>query len=294
MTTLRERKAARMEGAHASNTPTAVDSNSYETSDGTVTTGTDANDADATPIVLHPHHGLAHRARVGPNWIQRIFSFIPFILLFFAIFCTISYLQTGTLDYGLARPLARQGISFTHLRHRINRGRIAIAEFLGLRAPSIRKAKPTSPTEGYDGISQTKSQREAAAARSAAQSAGVGLAPGQPGYIPNENGVDEKPLARMKIPKKPKIRDPNSLYLTPAQLAKYDGTDPADPTILLSVYGRLFDVTSGRGFYGPDGGYNNLAARDISRAFATSCFIQNPKNYAYDIRGLTDEQLRVR
>ncbi len=74
---------------------------------------------------------------------------IPFVLLFFAIFCSISYLQTGTFDYGLSRPLAKQGISFKALSTRFNRARIAVQEFIGLRAPRIRKAKAKPNAVSY-------------------------------------------------------------------------------------------------------------------------------------------------
>jgi len=38
--------------------------------------------------------------------------------------------------------------------------------------------------------------------------------------------------------------------ITPDELAKFDGQDPFKP-IYFSVQGRVFDVTSGRDFYGP-------------------------------------------
>jgi hypothetical protein len=39
-----------------------------------------------------------------------------------------------------------------------------------------------------------------------------------------------------------------------------------------SIVGHVFDVSNGRGFYGPGGGYDFFAFRDGSRAYATGDF----------------------
>eukprot|EP00300_Choanocystis_sp_HF-7_P042121 c888_g1_i1.p1 GENE.c888_g1_i1~~c888_g1_i1.p1 ORF type:complete len:115 (-),score=24.26 c888_g1_i1:157-474(-) len=54
---------------------------------------------------------------------------------------------------------------------------------------------------------------------------------------------------------------------TLAELKAYDGKDPSKP-ILVALNGGVFDVTTGRSFYGPGGGYGALAGRDASRALA--------------------------
>jgi len=200
-----------------------------------------------------------------------VLGVLPFVLLFFSIFCGMSLVQTGTFDYGLSKPLgqhlATRGVTWNAMMTRVTRTQVAVQEYLGLRAPRKRKAKAKSrPNQGYGGVSKEASQSSGGSGKHA-------LPP------------------RPKIPKKPTQRDPADLYLTPSQLSKFDGTDPSDPSIFLSVYGRIFDVTSGRQFYGPQGGYRNLAAKDISRGFANNCF-NNPDQH--DVRGLTDEQLRVR
>ncbi|KAI9144305.1 cytochrome b5-like heme/steroid binding domain-containing protein, partial [Paraphysoderma sedebokerense] len=76
--------------------------------------------------------------------------------------------------------------------------------------------------------------------------------------------------------------------LTPEELALYNGTDPTKP-IYLAVIGDVFDVTAGKDYYGPEGGYKFFAGRDAGRAFATGCFESHLTN---DLRGLTDDQIK--
>lgn len=42
-------------------------------------------------------------------------------------------------------------------------------------------------------------------------------------------------------------------------------------TLLLCIFGRIYDVTSGEKFYGKDGKYHIFAGRDATRALATGC-----------------------
>ncbi|EWC47345.1 hypothetical protein DRE_00313 [Drechslerella stenobrocha 248] len=53
---------------------------------------------------------------------------------------------------------------------------------------------------------------------------------------------------------------------TPRMLQKYNGTD--DARILIAVKGTVFDMSSGRMFYGPGAPYNIFAGRDASRGLA--------------------------
>lgn len=63
---------------------------------------------------------------------------------------------------------------------------------------------------------------------------------------------------------------------TPRTLALYDGTGSSDDNkenrILLCINRKVFDVTTGRNFYGPEGPYGNFAGRDASRGMAKQSF----------------------
>ncbi|XP_061963587.1 probable steroid-binding protein 3 [Populus nigra] len=54
---------------------------------------------------------------------------------------------------------------------------------------------------------------------------------------------------------------------TADQLLQYNGTDPSKP-IYVAIKGRVFDVMTGKSFYGPCGSYVMFAGKDASRALA--------------------------
>jgi predicted heme/steroid binding protein len=65
--------------------------------------------------------------------------------------------------------------------------------------------------------------------------------------------------------------------------------DPSIP-IYLAVLGRVFDVTKGMDYYGPEaGGYSGFAGRDGSRAFVTGKF--DDVGLVDDVADMTDDQL---
>jgi len=59
-------------------------------------------------------------------------------------------------------------------------------------------------------------------------------------------------------------------------LKHYRGVE-ADLPVLIALKKRVYDVTRGRGFYGPGGGYHFFSGRDGSRSFVTGCFEESFK-----------------
>ncbi|KAJ2694126.1 Dihydrodipicolinate synthase, partial [Coemansia spiralis] len=51
----------------------------------------------------------------------------------------------------------------------------------------------------------------------------------------------------------------------------YDGRDEATP-VYIGVKGTVYDVSSGRAYYGPGGPYSTFAGRDASRGLAKASF----------------------
>ena len=77
--------------------------------------------------------------------------------------------------------------------------------------------------------------------------------------------------------------------LTPAELAKYNGTDTNLP-IYLAVNGTIFDVSAGAHTYGPGGSYHVFAGHDGSRGFVTGCFLEDRTS---DLRGAEEIYIPV-
>ena len=72
---------------------------------------------------------------------------------------------------------------------------------------------------------------------------------------------------------------------TPPTLLPNNGENGAP--VFLAVRGRVFDVTSGRNFYGPGGPYANFAGRDASRGLACGSFDEDM--LTEDLKGPLDK-----
>jgi predicted heme/steroid binding protein len=84
------------------------------------------------------------------------------------------------------------------------------------------------------------------------------------------------------------------IALTRDELADYDGRQLADSgeaaPLLLSILGRIYDVSGGKAFYGPGKAYHKLVGKDASRAFCTGCL--EPACLISSLQGLSPEQRR--
>ena len=238
-----------------------------------------------SPLSIHPNFRSAPPPPpLPPPYSTNPLRFIPFILLFFIIFISISLLSTGTVNYGLGPFLGQASLA-----KGVNNAKIFVQQLVGLRTPANRASQQTKTSSakrvpskkkkkqrtdagevGYGGITPSKTKQKQGS--------------GPPSSIPigSSHSSNGAPLLDIRPPV---TRDPRAMYLTVDDLSHYKGEDGGP--IFLSVYGRIFDVTSGREHYGPDGGYSALAGKDISRAFVNSCF-NNPN--LHDLRGLTPLQ----
>jgi predicted heme/steroid binding protein len=68
------------------------------------------------------------------------------------------------------------------------------------------------------------------------------------------------------LPPSAMAADPNKAW-TLAELSQYNGSDTSKP-LLLGCGGKVFDVSSARGFYGPGAAYGVFAGKDASRGLA--------------------------
>ncbi|XP_070590559.1 neudesin [Erythrolamprus reginae] len=101
-------------------------------------------------------------------------------------------------------------------------------------------------------------------------------------------GPREAPAEQELRFKPPPSHRPVRLF-TEDELARYDGRQEDEP-IYIAVKGVVFDVTSGKEFYGKGAPYNVLAGKDSTRSVAKMSL--DPADLTYDTTGLTEEQLR--
>ncbi|MFX6571571.1 cytochrome b5-like heme/steroid binding domain-containing protein, partial [Acinetobacter baumannii] len=81
-----------------------------------------------------------------------------------------------------------------------------------------------------------------------------------------------------------------SMELTPQQLKLYDGTDSSKP-IYVAIRGKIYDVTTGKSFYGPGGAYALFAGKDATRALAKMS--KSEEDVIPSIDGLSEKEIGV-
>lgn len=86
-------------------------------------------------------------------------------------------------------------------------------------------------------------------------------------------------LKRTSPDQEKQLDAPPFRIFTQDELSKYDGSE-GSPGLYLAFLGKVFDVSKGKDYYGPGGGYAFFSAKDGSRAFVTGQF---------DEAGLTDD-----
>ncbi|XP_068652978.1 probable steroid-binding protein 3 [Aristolochia californica] len=80
------------------------------------------------------------------------------------------------------------------------------------------------------------------------------------------------------------------MEVTEQKLKEFDGSDSSKP-IYVAIKGRIFDVTAGKGFYGPGGSYCMFAGKDASRALAKMS--KNEEDVCGSLDGLSEKELGV-
>ncbi|XP_069315562.1 neudesin [Eulemur rufifrons] len=87
---------------------------------------------------------------------------------------------------------------------------------------------------------------------------------------------------------RPAERGPPVRLFTEEELARYGGEEEDQP-IYLAVKGVVFDVTSGKEFYGRGAPYNALTGKDSTRGVAKMSL--DPADLTHDTTGLTAKEL---
>eukprot|EP00980_Cylindrotheca_fusiformis_P005672 scaffold1184_cov132-Cylindrotheca_fusiformis.AAC.93 len=72
------------------------------------------------------------------------------------------------------------------------------------------------------------------------------------------------------------------------ELAEFGDGSEGRP-ILLSIFGRVYDVSAGSKFYGAGGNYHMFAGKDVTRALCTGC--KSDECLVRNTDGLTEKQL---
>jgi predicted heme/steroid binding protein len=78
----------------------------------------------------------------------------------------------------------------------------------------------------------------------------------------------------------------DALTMTAEELASFNGED--DGPLYICITGRIYDVTAGSKFYGPEARYHGFVGKDATRAFATGC--KQAECISSSTEGLTEKE----
>ncbi|XP_006972161.1 neudesin [Peromyscus maniculatus bairdii] len=102
--------------------------------------------------------------------------------------------------------------------------------------------------------------------------------------------LTQVPTARSGQTPRPAQRGPPVRLFTEEELARYGGEEEDQP-IYLAVKGVVFDVSSGKEFYGRGAPYNALTGKDSTRGVAKMSL--DPADLTHDTTGLTAKELET-
>ncbi|XP_060115522.1 neudesin [Heteronotia binoei] len=94
----------------------------------------------------------------------------------------------------------------------------------------------------------------------------------------------EQELRFKPVPRQKPVR-----LFTDTELARYNGQEEGQP-IYIAIKGVVFDVTSGKEFYGKGASYNALVGKDSTQGIAKMSL--DPADLTHDTTGLTAEELQ--
>jgi predicted heme/steroid binding protein len=82
----------------------------------------------------------------------------------------------------------------------------------------------------------------------------------------------------------------DALTMTAEELASFNGENEDGGPLYICISGRIYDVTAGSKFYGPEGHYHIFVGKDSTRAFATGC--KQAECVSSSTEGLTEKEFK--
>ena len=99
----------------------------------------------------------------------------------------------------------------------------------------------------------------------------------------------DNPLLDLDLEKEDETLDNIATY-TASELEEFGSGLDGQP-ILIALFGRVYDVSAGKKFYGPDGHYHVFAGHDVTYALSTGCFRDYECVENRSVQELTEKEL---